>query len=467
MMEHENINIFQSLVNNVGRFNLRGKTVLFPEMNRIGSHLLAATFRGFGIDALVMETHKGIDLGLEYSSGKECYPCQVTLGDILYFLRKEKERLDNDFNPDDYIYFMPESEGPCRFGMYNKYQRIVLDSFPQLANLKITTLTTGDGYSLNGIVDEDGAGDLRKSSYFSVVVADILDRLLWRVRPYERGPGMADEFIEKAMRNMEDAFEAHGARKDFKEILNRLEETIKEGKLIIDPDIPSKPLIGIVGEIYLRSHVHSNQDLIKVLERYGAEVVNASIAEWVNYITYSRLKEAKSELRLNIKQLRLNNIIRYLKSIARYSAELFYQELRQRQVYMRANALIDLAGDHKVAHLEEILKEDDLFSFDIGTEACLSISGILEYAREGYNGVVNVYPFTCMPSTVTSAVIGPVMNSLGVPYMDTPYDSSIQPYREAAIRTFMYQAHHHMESNGRKGHNGIRKQNRKKEIGEL
>jgi predicted nucleotide-binding protein (sugar kinase/HSP70/actin superfamily) len=449
-MEQENINTFMSLVNNVGRFNLSNKTVLFPEMNRMGCHLLAATFRGFDINALVMETHKGIDLGLEYSSGKECYPCQVTLGDILYFLKKEKEKMGNAFNPDDYIYFMPEADGPCRFGMYNKYQRIVLDSFPQLDSLKISSLSTDDGYSLHGIIAEDAAGDLRRVAYFSVVVADILDRMLWRIRPYERQQGMADEFIEKAMRNMEDAFETLGPEKDFKGILKRLEETIEEGKMIIDPRIPPKPLIGIVGEIYLRSHVHSNQDLIKTLERYGAEVVNASIAEWVNYITYNKLKEAKSRLRLNIKQFRPENMMRYLKDIARFSSELFYQEWRQKQVYRFASALIKLPEDHKVAHLEEILREDDIYSFDIGTEACLSISGILQYVREGYNGVVNVYPFTCMPSTATSAVIGPVMNGLGVPYLDTPYDSSIQPYREAAIRTFMYQAHQHMERNGRK-----------------
>ena len=127
-----------------------------------------------------------------------------------------------------------------------------------------------------------------------------------------------------------------------------------------------------------------------------------------------------------------------------------YQEFRQKQVYKRAEALIDHAGDHKIAHLEEILQEDDLYSFDIGTEACLSIAGILEYAREGFNGVVNVYPFTCMPSTAASAIISPVINRLGVPYLDTPYDSSFQPGREAAIRTFMYQAHQHMKRNGRK-----------------
>jgi len=449
-MESEEIHTFQSLSDNVGRFNLRGKTVLIPEMNRIGCHLLAGTFRGFGINAMVMETYKGLDLGLEYSSGKECYPCQVTLGDILHFLNKEKQKLGDDFNPDDYIYFMPESDGPCRFGMYNKYQRIVLDSFPQLSDLKIGYLTAEDGYSLKGIIDERFLGDLRKASYFSMVIADILDRLLWRVRPYEREPGMADEFIERAMRNMEDAFEAYGVKKDFEKIFTKMEETIEEGKLIIDPDIPPKPMIGIVGEIYLRCMVHANQNLIRLLERYGAEVVNASVVEWVNYITYTRLRETRSELRLGVKQLRLGNIWRSLKNIARFKAELYYQELRQKQIYERVEALIDLAGDHKISHLEEILKEEDLFSFDIGTEACLSIAGILEYAREGFNGVVNVYPFTCMPSTAASAIISPVINRLGVPYLDTPYDSSFQPGREAAIRTFMYQAHQHMKRNGRK-----------------
>ena len=84
-----------------------------------------------------------------------------------------------------------------------------------------------------------------------------------------------------------------------------------------------------------------------------------------------------------------------------------------------------------------------MFAFDIGTEASLSIPGILEYVQEGCNGVVNVYPFTCMPSTITSAIVKPLMNRLKVPYLDTPYDSSFQPGRESDIRTFMYQAQQH------------------------
>jgi len=449
-MESAKIIDFQSLTEKVGKFSLRNKTCLIPEMNRIGCHLLAATFRGFGIHARVMATCKGMDLGKAYTSGKECYPCQITTGDILYAMQEEKKRLGDAFNPDHYIYFMPEADGPCRFGMYNKYQRIVLDSFPELERLKIGALSTKDGYSLTGIIEDSRVRDLRKTAYLSLVVGDILDRLLWRIRPYENTRGTADAFIEKAMHLMEDAFERLGPAKDFDSILTELETVIEEGKRVVDPEIPSKPLIGIVGEIYLRTHVQANQDVIRVLERYGAEVVNASIAEWANYTSYDRLREVKAKCLLSLRQFRFGPLKALMKDMVSYGGDFYYQQFRQRQTYQRIRSVIDLPEDHEIGHLEEILKKRDLFTFEVGTEACLSIAGIVAYAREGYNGVVNVYPFTCMPSTITSAIVRPMMAELGVPYLDTPYDSSVQPGREAAIRTFMYQAEQHFKRHGRK-----------------
>jgi len=300
------------------------------------------------------------------------------------------------------------------------------------------------------MLEKEKAKDFRKVAYLSVVVGDILDRLLWRTRPYEKEPGMADVFIEGAMETMSHAFETLGAEKNFDGILDRLEEVIQEGKAVIDPKISPKPLIGIVGEIYLRTHVHANQDIIRMMERYGAEVVNASIAEWVNYTTYDRMREAKTGLRLGLKQFRLNKVKAYVKKILSYGGELYYQQFRQNQAYKRVKSHIDLPGDHRVANLEKTLMEEDLFSFDVGTEACLSIAGIMEYMREGYNGVVNVYPFTCMPSTTTSAIVKPIMNRMKIPYMDSAYDGTYQPGREAAIRTFMYQAQQHLKRNGRK-----------------
>ena len=443
---------FHSFKENVGKFNLRKTTCLIPEMNRIGAHLMAAVFRGFGASARVMETFEGQDLGMAHTSGKECYPCQITMGDILHCLKQEQDRLGDRFHPDRYVYFMPESSGPCRFGMYNKYQRIVLDAFPGLDKLKIISLTTRDGYSIAGLLDESKVRDFRKTAYLSVVVGDVMDRLLWRVRPYEKAPGLTDAFMEKSLHVMEASFEQHGARKDFEKILSKLDEVVEEGRSLIDPGIPPKPRIGIVGEIYLRTHTRANQDLIRKLESYGAEIVNASVAEWVNYTSYDRLRDAKIKLKWHLKQRRFGRLRGDLRTILGYAGDLGYQQWRQSRVYKRVGRRLPLPADHRIGHLEHILQEEDLFSFDAGTEACLSIAGIVAYARAGYNGIVNVYPFACMPSTATSAIARPLMNDMGVPYLDTPYDSSSQPGREATIRTFMYQASQHFNRQEMKAH---------------
>ena len=126
--------------------------------------------------------------------------------------------------------------------------------------------------------------------------------------------------------------------------------------------------------------------------------------------------------------------------------EKYYQLGRQRQVYSRALKYLDIHKDHRIAALEKRLDRDRLFSFDIGTESALSIGAAMEQLHEGYNGVVNVFPFTCMPSAVCTAVLKPLLNKMRMPYIDAPYDGAIQPNREIALRTFVYQAKQHLES---------------------
>ncbi len=449
MEKISHLDSFRVISEGVGRFNVQGKIFLLPEMNRIGSHLLAGVFQSFGINSKVMETYEGLDLGKEFTSGKECFPCIVTLGDILLFMKKERERLGNRFNPENYMYFMPEANGPCRFGMYNKYHRIVLDSIHGLDKVKIAALSSEDSYSLDGLIPKEQTQDFRKVAYLSMVIGDILDRLLWMIRPYEKKEGIADKFIDEAMGQMAESFSKHSSKKNLSNIINDLLEIVEEGKKIIDPHIPKKPLISVVGEIYIRSHLKSNQDTIRTLEKYGAEAINASIAEWINYTTYDQVRLAKIALRLNLKRFRLKEVKESLLKYIKYNLTLFYQYMQQRKVYKMVRNYIDIQEDHKIGHLEKVLKKNNTFSFEVGTEACLSISSSLEHGRIGYNGIVNIFPFTCMPSNLTSAITKPLMAKLNIPYIDISYDGSFQPGREAAIRTFMYQAYQHFKIHGR------------------
>jgi len=82
---------FRSLSDSIGSFQIEDQTLLIPQMNRVSCFLIAGVFRSFGMKAEVMDTYEALDLGKAFTSGKECFPCQVTLGDILHHMQKEQE----------------------------------------------------------------------------------------------------------------------------------------------------------------------------------------------------------------------------------------------------------------------------------------------------------------------------------------------------------------------------------------
>ena len=425
--------------------DLTGKKLLIPTMHPFSSRLLAACLRGFGSKAVALPTYINLTIGKQFTSGKECFPCQVTISDIINFLKDERERLKNEFNAEDYVYFMPEADGPCRFGMYNKLQRIILNSFEDFKGVYVSYLTSEDSYSTKGIFSEEKAKKVKKIAYFTVVIGDVLDRILWRVRPYEKINGETEKLIEETMVEIEKILEKDAERLPFDEILNVVQKSASTAKSLIDETIERKPKIGIVGEIYLRSHLPSNQNIIKEIEKNGGEVVNASISEWVNFVTYENIRKTKLLIRVLMKEKIFYMIPKLLKHLTGLLIEREYQKFILNKAYSKIIKVLDIQHDHDVVDLEKHLEDNKIYSYEVGTEAALSIAGALAYVKEGFNGIVNVFPFSCMPSTITSAILKPMMKRLQIPYLDAPYDGTIQPNREIALKTFMFQAYQHQK----------------------
>lgn len=436
----------------VTQFDVSGKTLLVPDMAYYANRLMAAVFRAVGVNAVIMDTYKGLSLGKEFTSGKECFPCQVTLGDILHYLKQEKERLGAAFDPSRYVYFLPESDGPCRFGMYNKLQRLVLDRFEEFRDVPIVYLTTRDSYGTGGIMPPELSAIFRKLSFICVIIGDVLDRTLWRVRPYERRPGMTDEFLEIALNTMVKWIEEAGADPDLPTLFRMVEEIVSTAATFIDPSIPRKPRVAIVGEIYVRCHLESNQQLIRALERYGAEVVDASFGEWINYVSYDKVLEIERAIRTAWRNNRKGKLFGLAMQWLGQQIEVLWQKWRQHQVYSYALPHLDIERDHSIASIERRLDRNRIFHFAIGTEAGISIGAALEHAAHGFDGLVNVYPFTCMPSTTCSSVLKPLLHEIKLPFLDAPYDGTVQPNREVAIRTFVYQAKQHQLANSKHRH---------------
>ena len=100
------------------------KTIYVPPMAYGSARAFVSALRAIGLEAepTPPSDHRTRELGARYTSGDECYPAKVTVGDFMKVL----ERPGTD--PSRIAFFMPTAEGPCRFGQYAPYLRQILDS---------------------------------------------------------------------------------------------------------------------------------------------------------------------------------------------------------------------------------------------------------------------------------------------------------------------------------------------------
>ncbi|HKZ56480.1 MAG TPA: acyl-CoA dehydratase activase [Thermodesulfovibrionales bacterium] len=169
------------------------RTIYIP---RMADHAfaLAAAFENCGMESEVLpeSDKKSADLGKKYVSGRECYPCTVTTGDML------KKILEPNFVPSKSAFFMPSATGPCRFGQYHVFHRLVLDKLgyedvPIFAPTQDTSF-----YSDLGIVGRN----FTKRAWTGIITYELLNKCLHETRPYERHKGSSDELYEEYKRRL-------------------------------------------------------------------------------------------------------------------------------------------------------------------------------------------------------------------------------------------------------------------------
>ena len=412
---------------------LTERTLYLPKMAE-GARCLAAAFRHLGCKADVMPTYTnaGLEFGKKHTSGKECFPCIVTTGDMFDVIdRHMAEGMDVN---NGLAFFMPETEGPCRFGQYTRLHRILLDKY-KYVNVPILSPSSEDSYRFSGYFNDDQALRFRQLAWQAIVYSDLVEKALWHVRPYEKIKGSADKAFEDAMKSGIDAIEAGGGLQ-----LIKASKKAARAFAAIEKINDQKPLIGIVGEIFVRTHKESNQQLVRTLEEMGCETYTSSVAEWVEYTTHTGIEEARAAFK---RQKNLGN----LGETAKFWLTAKYQRLVAKFISQPFANLLKNRFDHSTEHI--LHEVDDIFSNHINGEAILSIGGALAFAKEGFNGVVNSMPFTCMPSTIASAILKVHMRKQA-PFVDMVYDGSILPNRETNLATFVFQAKQNLEKNGRK-----------------
>ncbi|MHC1578434.1 MAG: CoA protein activase [Dehalococcoidia bacterium] len=249
------------------------------------------------------------------------------------------------------ILIQARGTGICRLGYYAKDQEQMLRDLGYNARFLNLEVSEHKIRSLKQLIK-----DLTHDAPLSKIIAavffglsklfalDKIEKVVQKTRAVELDKGEASQIYHEAINAMEQATEYKEVRKVTKEYIQRLNR--------VPMNRTANPLkVGIFGEIYVVIEPFANMDVEMELGKLGVEVHRTmTLSRWV-----------------------------------KYSLFLNYLGMDEwREVHRLAKPYVD---------------------HDVGGDGWESVGEKVLYARKGYDGVVHIAPFTCMPEIVAQNVM--------------------------------------------------------------
>jgi len=241
--------------------------------------------------------------------------------------------------------------GPCRFGYYAQIEHAILRDLGcryQLVVLEPPRRHIGELLAkIKYITGQNSWWKVIQGIRFGYLKARALDELemaAHRLRPREAVPGSTDRAFQEALQVIASVRTPAG----MPEALNRTRE------IMFSVAVKPRPVlrVGIVGEIYTLLEPFVNQDIERRLGRLGVEVDRSIyLSEWINDHLFMGLLRG----------------------------------MRSRREACRAAA--------------------PYLNHGVGGHGQETVGSTVLYARAGYDGVIQLLPFTCMPEIVAHSIL--------------------------------------------------------------
>jgi predicted nucleotide-binding protein (sugar kinase/HSP70/actin superfamily) len=397
---------------NNGQAPLHAKKVYVPPMTD-HAHAFAAALRACGVESEVLpeSDEETVRIGREHSSGRECFPLALTTGDMIKATRRP------GFDPDKSVFFMPTGKGPCRFGQYHRFHRQVLD---KLGLDRVGIMAPMQDESLH---DDVRALDRNfvLMTWRGMLAVDMLQKALWETRPYEKEKGRADLVYQRSLHAVTAAIER---KQDLAPALRDAYEDF----MAVEITERSRPVIGIVGEIYIRSNRFSNEDVVRRIEQLGGEAWVSPISEWFLYLTTT----AKASAVMN----------RSWKDLFKAYLTAWVQQKDERKFLGSFNGT--LRSLHEPSIDQTLSAASPYIHHSFEGEAVLTVGKAIDYLNRGASGIVNVMPLTCMPGTIATAVLKRVREDYrNFPLLNIAYEGQGDSQTLTRLEAFMHQAKSH------------------------
>ncbi|MBN2360481.1 MAG: CoA activase [Deltaproteobacteria bacterium] len=352
------------------------KTILAPNLSRAFSEVISAVGRrvGFRIEPLPLADARAIELGKKYLHNDICFPAQINVGELLRLLEQGK------FKPDEVVLGLAKNCDDCRAGQYAAVARKALDDagYPQ-----IPILTTGVDTKRMHPAFQMGQSE-QIQVLWGLAIADAIDDMLLKTRPYERNPGDTQAVYDRTFKKI-----LKGLEVDTKSGLRAFAAAVDEFNRIPVDRSARKPRVLVIGEILLNYHPSANGRVVDYLEANGMETM---LPAMVDFFWRDLIRVRDGARRHQIPNPWLQALLagitdRVFRHILKHTGRI----VQKFRFYEPHKDVYDLSKN-----IEDFIDR----TYMVG-EGWLIPAEIIELAQHGVNSFVIVQPFGCLPNHIT------------------------------------------------------------------
>jgi len=349
-------------------------TILAPQMSPIHFDFLEHVFvnEGFNFKLLPHVDKNIIDEGLKYVHNDACYPSVITIGQIMNALNS------GDYDLNRTAVLISQTGGGCRATNYIGFIRKALvdakmDHIP-VVSLNAGGLETNPGFQLKM--------PTIKKLVMGLVYGDLLMRVLYKVRPYEKIEGSANRLYEKWRQQIKFDLK-EGRHRHYVENIKNIVKEFDALEIIQE----KKPKVGIVGEILVKYHPVANNNLVDYLEAQGAEAVMPDLVDFFLYCGYNA-------------DFRYKQLSGKLSSKLGADALIAYLEFYRKEIKKALRESKRFSPPEKIQYMAS--KASEVLSLGNQTgEGWFLTAEMIELLESGVDNIACLQPFACLPNHIT------------------------------------------------------------------
>jgi len=246
-----------------GPKNLKNKTLLLPAWDPYVAPLIEAVLQNSGIDAhFANSTDESIKRSLSMNTG-QCLPLSLIVRNAIDYMEA------NHLNPADTAVWIMKSNLSCNLSMFPHYMKKLLENYGK--GMEQASVYAGD------LIFYDFSLPTAINVYLAYMFGGFVRKIGCNIRPYEKVRGTTDEMIGQTLALLNDAF-LQGKPKV------PVLEKIMQGFDSIEIERTDRPKVAIFGDLYVRDNDLMNQDLIRMVEDHGGEVITTPFSEYIKIV---------------------------------------------------------------------------------------------------------------------------------------------------------------------------------------